>query len=296
MDMLSQNIKTVFENANIKDFSSLPTDKEDKQKFAKLFNEYNKYFDAAKIQGFIFDKSLPPRREEINTGKVDSEGMPIIEEIFVVPVPSEANISQQNYNALLQRYKDLSKEKVSPGPSGSVDIPYDIKNYITEINTGLIDTNYMNSKFVKFLKVLDSDKSEEIQEALNELHKTFGTLSEEEQKYANVFIHQVQSGDIKPDPKKTLRDYITEYMVSDKNKNIHDFATNFGVDEDKLINAIKFGIDDVSRFNELKDSIDRDKAKNFIEKQDGKIESLFKLNIKIESTLRTFVLEQIESK
>ena len=296
MNRIANEIKTVFENANIKDFSSLPTDKEDKQKFAKLFNEYNKYFDAAKIQGFIFDKSLPLRREEINTGKVDSEGTPIIEEIFVVPVPSEANISQQNYNALLQRYKDLSKEKVSPGPSGSVDIPYDIKNYITEINTGLIDTNYMNSKFVKFLKVLDSDKSEEIQEALNELHKTFGTLSEEEQKFANVFIHQVQSGDIKPDPKKTLRDYITEYMVSDKNKNIHDFATNFGVDEDKLINAIKFGIDDVSRFNELKDSIDRDKAKIFIEKQEGKIESIFKLNIKIESTLRTFVLEQIESK
>ena len=85
-------------------------------------------------------------------------------------------------------------------------------------------------------------------------------------------------------------------MVSDKNKNIHDFATNFGVDEDKLINAIKFGIDDVSRFNELKDSIDKDKAKIFIEKQEGKIDSIFKLNIKIESMLRTFVLEQIESK
>ena len=57
------------------------------------------------------------------------------------PVPSEANISQQNYNALLQRYKDLSKEKGSSAAGGSADIPYDIKNYITEINTGLIDTN-----------------------------------------------------------------------------------------------------------------------------------------------------------
>ena len=44
----------------------------------------------------------------------------------------------------------------------------------------------------EFLKVLDSDKTEQIQEALNELHKTFGSLSQEEQKYANVFIHQVQ--------------------------------------------------------------------------------------------------------
>ena len=42
--------------------------------------------------------------------------------------------------------KDLSSshtpEKTTPEP---VDVPYDIKTYITEINTGLIDTNYINS-------------------------------------------------------------------------------------------------------------------------------------------------------
>ena len=42
--------------------------------------------------------------------------------------------------------KDLSSshtpEKTTPEP---VDVPYDIKTYITEINTGLIDKNYINS-------------------------------------------------------------------------------------------------------------------------------------------------------
>ena len=42
--------------------------------------------------------------------------------------------------------KDLSSshtpEKTTPEP---VDVPYDIKTYITEINTGIIDTNYINS-------------------------------------------------------------------------------------------------------------------------------------------------------
>ena len=37
------------------------------------------------------------------------------------------------------------------------------------------------------------------------------------------------------------------------------------------------------------------RAINVIEKQEGKIDSIFKLNIKIESVLRNFVLEQINT-
>ena len=59
--------------------------------------------------------------------------------------------------------------------------------------------------------------------------------------------------------------------------------------------AIKLGLEDVARFNDLKGSINREKAKEFIEKQEGKIDSIFKLNIKIESVLRNFVLEQINT-
>ena len=295
MNRIADSIVQIFKDNKIENFDSLPKSKEDKQKFAKLFNEYNKYLDAAKIQGFEFDKSLPHRTEEVDTGKKTDDGTPIIEERVVVPVPSSANLSSQNYNALLQRYKDLTKTHTPGSGTGPDDVPYDIKGYITEINTGMIDTAYMNSKFVKFLKVLDSDKAEQIQEALNELHKTFGSLSQEEQKYANVFIHQVQSGDVKADPTKTLRDYITEYMISDRTKHITEFAASFGVPSQDLIDFMKqdiseTNIDDFGRFSALKEKVNRDIAKSYLEQKDGSQISAFKLSMKIDSVLRAFIL------
>lgn len=295
MNRIAESIKQIFVENKIENYESLPASKEDKQKFAKLFNEFNKYLDAAKIQGFEFDKPLPHRIEEFDTGRRTPDGTPIIEERVVVPVPSEANLSCQNYNALLQRYKDLASSKPGQGSgAGGEDVPYDIKGYITEINTGLIDTAYMNSKFVKFLKVLDSDQKE-IQEALDELYKTFGTLSQEEQKYANVFIHQVQSGDVKADPTKTLRDYITEYMVSDRTKRITDFANSFGLSVQDLLDFMKLditesNIDDFGRFSALKEKVNREIAKVYIETKEGSAVSAFKLSMKIDSELRAFVL------
>lgn len=262
MDRIANEIKAIFKSADIRDFASLPAEKADKQKFAKLFNEYNKYYDAAKIQGFAFDE----------TGV-------------------RANLTQQDYDALLQRYNDLAKERISDNDSLNTDIPYDIKSYITEINTGLIDANYMNNKFQKFFKALDSGDTELIEKTLNELHKSFGALSQEEQKYADVFIREVQSGDVKPDPQKTLRDYITEYMVNAQNSQIREFAASFGADLAKLNRVIEVGTEDF-RFGELINSIDKQKAKEYIENFDEKTYSEFKLNIRIRAILLDFVAKQ----
>ena len=49
---------------------------------------------------------------------------------------------------------------------------------------------------------------------LDELHKSFATFTQEKQKYANIFLHDVQNGDVVVDEGKTLRDYITD--VSDQ--------------------------------------------------------------------------------
>ena len=94
----------------------------------------------------------------------------------------------------------------------------------------------MNSRFEKYLKALHSDEtSEDLKElALNELHKSFATLNQEEQKYANIFLHDVQRGDVIVEEGKTLRDYITEYQFKAKNDQIHRFADTIGIDEDKL--------------------------------------------------------------
>ena len=57
----------------------------------------------------------------------------------------------------------------------------------------------MNSRFEKWQKQLyDPNVSKEEREAtLEELHKSFAMLSQEEQKYANIFLHDIQSGDAK---------------------------------------------------------------------------------------------------
>lgn len=54
----------------------------------------------------------------------------------------------------------------------------------------------MNSCFNRYLKAL-SEKSENLDEITGELHKSFAKLTLEKQKYANIFLHDIQNGDVK---------------------------------------------------------------------------------------------------
>ena len=75
-----------------------------------------------------------------------------------------------------------------------LNLPLQRHTHLTEINTGVIDAEYMNSRFTKYIKALqDGEESEEV---LNELHKSFATLTQEEQKYAKIFLRDVQRGDL----------------------------------------------------------------------------------------------------
>ena len=73
------------------------------------------------------------------------------------------NIDENTYLILVQRYKELPS---SGGGSGG--------------NTDKIDTDFMNSRFDKYKKIIDSGDTVEIEKTLNELHKSFATLSQEE--------------------------------------------------------------------------------------------------------------------
>jgi len=52
---------------------------------------------------------------------------------------------------LALRYKKLFGS-IRVGPSG--DMLYEIDTYLTQINTGVIDDDYINSRFKKYLKAL----------------------------------------------------------------------------------------------------------------------------------------------
>ena len=94
----------------------------------------------------------------------------------------------------------------------------------------------MNSRFAKYMKLLrqqDVD-GDAIRQAKDELHKTFASLTHEEQKFANIFLHDIQSGDVEPEDGKMFRDYITEYITRAKDDQIHRMAVLLGLDEGKL--------------------------------------------------------------
>ena len=279
MNEIFRDIKDLYKNANIEDFSKLPEEKTVVAKFVSLFRKFNEYLEAAKIQGFKWEKLSYEYVEE--SGKRD--------EIKV-------DFDETTYLILVQRYKEVPSG--DPTGLGGDGIPYDLVGYITEIDTGRIDADYMNSRFEKYLKTLHSDEiSEELKEqALNELHRSFATLNQEEQKYANIFLHDVQRGDVFVEERKTLRDYITEYQFKAKNDQIHHFSDAIGIDEEKLRSMMELkltenNINEFGRLDELKNTIDKLKAKAYFEKKEGTKLNSPKVNIRIDKLIREFILK-----
>jgi group II intron reverse transcriptase/maturase len=139
-----------------------------------------------------------------------------------------------------------------------------------EDDTGKIDSDYMNSRFEKFLKIIRQDDVDEVEmrKTLDDLHKSFAMLTQEEQKYTNIFLHDVESGNVRMESGKTFRDYITEYQSKAKNDQIHRISRFLGMDERKLRNLMasnvsKASINEFGRFDDLKASVDKAKAQEY---------------------------------
>lgn len=274
---LKENIESMnnaFDRINklfTADFTKLPNNEADRLQFAKLFRELNNYFEAAKIQGFNWDKVVTG---EVSLGEI------------------EINFTELEYQALLLRYKELS----NPKDVNTESVPYDIDSYLIEIKTGEIDTAYMNNNFTKYLKALQTGDKDAIRATLVELHSSFSTLTSEEQKYADIFLHDIQRGDVEIVQDKTLRDYITEYLVKAKNNQITQCVAIFGLDGNKLRNLIskKLTMDTINefgKFDDLKLTVDRSKAKEFFEKIENVNLKPKDVNQKIDVFLRKFVIE-----
>lgn len=278
MNHVFSEIVQLFATARIENFEHLPDDVAERGRFANLFKEFNLYLEAAKIQGFTWRKL----KYEFGTGNDKVE----------IGVNFDENI----YLVLVLRYKELFNSNGGGGDSS--EIPYEIEGYLTEIDTGKIDADFMNSRFDKYLKNLkDKDiDPQELQNTLDELHKTFATLTQEEQKFANIFIHDVQSGMAKLENGKTFREYITEYQFNAKNDQIKKIASILDLDETKLRNLMDIGINNVNindygRFDELKNTVDKVKAKDYFEKLEGVTLPAFKVNIRIHKILEKFIIK-----
>lgn len=267
MNVCFADIADIFKWAGLEDFSKNPDDTTSCAKFVKLFNQLNEHLQAARLLGFSWEKS----------------SYDVVQEDDSV-ITATLNFDQETYDKLLARYKDLFKESSGNG-GGSDDVPFDLRSHINEIETDKIDQNYMNARFEKWLKTIGG-----IEEAaaLEELHHSFATLSKEDQKFAELFLHDVQSGDIKLDPNLALSDYITTYKQKDANDKVLKVIKGLGLDGDLLraLLARKYTSEnlDLGRLNELKATVDREKAKVYFNE-----ERIFYLNIRIDEFLRELI-------
>lgn len=269
MNTVFTEIQAVFSADGIANFEALPSAEASQAKFAKLFKELNDHLEAADIQGFTWDKL-----------SYDFEGSSIT-----------LSFDEQTYLVLAIRYKELFQGGLS---GGSGDVPFDISGHLTQINTDRIDTEYLNERFDKYIESLELGDAEQ---ALNELHKAFPTLTHDEQKYANIFLNDVQRGKVKVEVNSTFKDYIVDYQVKDQNDAIQQFAGSLGMDEAQLRALLdsavtEANINEFGRFDELKSTVDKDKAKAYFETLEDSSIPMFKVNMKVDAALRAFVFSE----
>lgn len=281
MDTRLQEILMVFEAAGVGDLSKLPASQEARRKFAKEFVELNEFLEAAKVQGFTWEQDTYEFREE------PKEGSQLSESVLVQPV-----IDERTYLVLVQRYKELFSDGT---PGDAPDAPYELDGHITEIDTGLIDSDYMNSNFEKWLKCLEQD-DEGLAAAREELHRSFASLSQDDQRFAELFLHDVERGDAILEKGMTLRDYITSYACKAKNAQVQRVVEALGIDGDLLtamvaLDLTESNINEFGRFDDLKDSIDKVRAKAFFEQKEGKDLPPFKVNTRAAALLKRFILK-----
>lgn len=291
MDARLFEIRALFEANGVGDLGKLPESREARQKFAKDFIELNRFLESAQVQGFSWNKESYEFEvgEDLNEHQLGFNAPGFILEggiLVVRPV-----IDEQTYLILAQRYKELS----SGGPGVSDDVPYDIDGHLTQIDTGKIDTDYMNANFVKWLKALNEGDGD-LAAASKELHRSFASLTQDEQKLAELFLHDVERGDVELEEDKTLRDYITSYARKEKDGQVDNMVLALGVDRELLVEMMgldltESNINEFGRFDRLKDSVDKARAKVHFEGIEGVSIPPFKVNVKAADLLKRFVLE-----
>lgn len=284
MNQKFEEISKLFQTAGVESFEKLPEDLSERGRFAKLFKELNLFLEAARLQGFKWIKL------KYSFDIEDKKKKEVV----------ELNFEENTYLILVLRYKELfnNTDLSGGGGGGTSDVPYEVEGYLTEINTDKIDADYMNTRFEKYFRSLSNENlnEEDLQNTLDELHKTFASLTQEEQKFAGIFLRDVQRRDVEIIEGKSFKEYIIEYQSNAKSDQIHKMSQILGLDESKLRAMIASGVtennlNEYGRFDELKETIDKAKAKEYIQKIEGKDIPQHKVNIKAQGLLKRFIIE-----
>ena len=287
LNSIYTQIKEVFTSNGINNFEKLPENEVDKKKFASLFKEFKTIYTSARLQGLSDNdfERIEDVEEPVEECKVAEDSERYLNE--------SVEFSKEDFNKIEQRGTELTRKRKDKIDNAA----YDIEAYITEYDQDKIDADYLNSKFEKYMKDLKQpDISEEqLEKSLDNLHNAFAYLSQEQQKYANIFINDVQNHNIDVSPDKSFMDYIIDYQNNAKNDEIHSIAVNLSLNEDKLRELTKLdlnenNINEYGRFDELMSSVDMQKAKDYFETKDSKEYAPPDVYFKVQELLRNYIL------
>lgn len=273
-------IRILYETEGVVNFAHLPESREARARFAKLFRELNKIYEGSKVQGFEWDKY---------DYRIYENGE-IVERHF------DVLCNKRTFLTLVQRYKELFSGEGNGG-GGTEEVPFDIDTHIIEIPTDRIDADYLNRRFHVFVNMVrHNENQDEIDAIVNELHKSFASLSQEEQRQAELIIHDIHSGKLEVEEGRDFRSYINEYMEQARNTRTHRFAQNIGIDEAMLIEYMshhrtRANRDEFGAFSRLKESIDIATAKAYIEQIEGHSIPLPFVIMKAEKLLEHFLFD-----
>jgi type I restriction enzyme R subunit len=131
---------------------------------------------------------------------------------------------------------------------------------------------------------------------LAELHRSFTSLSQEDQKIADIFLHDIQRGDMQIEPDRTFRDYLTDYKTAAKEKEIAAIVSVLKVDKKKLVALMntqltEANLNEYGRFNDLKATVDKQAAKAYFEGLEGISLPMPRVNMKTDKLLKDFILQ-----
>lgn len=260
------------------DFSKLPSSEADQGEFAKVFNQMYRELQAAQVQGFYWDK---------DTYTFESGSAPIV-----------VDLTEDVYVTLLTRYQELDKGERELG-TATEDVPFDLDVHITHIDTDRIDADYLNSKFEKYRKALGDKASDAVLGALlEELHDSFARLSQEDQRYANRWLHDLQAGDVALEDGKTVHDYINEYRLTERDRQLRRISDRLGVDVillRRLLDArvTRANINEYGRFDILMGTVNLELAASYFGEIRGRKLTRFSARIAVDELLRDYIVDGV---
>lgn len=273
------NIKDIFESYNIYNFEKLTDSDDYNLRFVELFQKLYRILEPARFQYFTWKEPYCDYRTTEGT----------IERIYL-------DFDEQTYNALKARYNDVVSKirNILKDEDKEIDLPFEIDTRISEIETGIIDENWINKLFIE-LKSEEQNNSaiDKLSKIKQELNKYMSSFDDERQKIGIDIINNYDKYAFEY-ANVNIIEIIEDQILRKNNEKISKFAKSFGLNEDMLkelmLNANKDNLNEFGKFEELLATKDDQLIIEYYKKRPNPINKEFLAIAEFNKLAREFVL------